>query len=89
MLPTISAELTKDMFSPSLVGASSILEEECMFLKATDTSLQEQAMNSIWKVQQLPETKPAKGRLRGSHFPIHYAEQWTTTLLAGDKNKDP
>lgn len=29
-------------------------------------------MNSIWKVQQLPETKPAKGKAE-AHFLVHYA----------------
>ncbi|KAI7791208.1 Myosin heavy chain [Triplophysa rosa] len=65
------------------MGIFSILEEECMFPKATDTSLKNKLHDQhLGKTAAFQKPKPAKGKAEAHFSLVHYAG--TTTLLAAE-----
>ncbi|NP_001107189.1 myosin-1 [Canis lupus familiaris] len=73
------------------MGIFSILEEECMFPKATDTSFKNKLYEQhLGKSNNFQKPKPAKGKVEAHFSLIHYAG--TVDYNIGgwlDKNKDP
>uniref|UniRef100_A0A671QJI7 Myosin motor domain-containing protein n=1 Tax=Sinocyclocheilus anshuiensis TaxID=1608454 RepID=A0A671QJI7_9TELE len=73
------------------MGIFSILEEECMFPKATDTSFKNKLYDQhLGKCNAFQKPKPVKGKAE-AHFSMSTTlELWTTTFSGWlDKNKDP
>uniref|UniRef100_A0AAX7SUU0 Myosin motor domain-containing protein n=1 Tax=Astatotilapia calliptera TaxID=8154 RepID=A0AAX7SUU0_ASTCA len=73
------------------MGIFSILEEECMFPKATDTSFKNKLYDQhLGKCKAFEKPKPAKGKAEAHFSLVHYAG--TVDYNIGgwlDKNKDP
>uniref|UniRef100_A0A3Q3G1G9 Myosin motor domain-containing protein n=1 Tax=Labrus bergylta TaxID=56723 RepID=A0A3Q3G1G9_9LABR len=73
------------------MGIFSILEEECMFPKATDTSFKNKLYDQhLGKNKAFEKPKPAKGKAEAHFSLVHYAG--TVDYNIGgwlDKNKDP
>ncbi|XP_049927737.1 myosin heavy chain, fast skeletal muscle-like [Epinephelus moara] len=73
------------------MGIFSILEEECMFPKATDTSFKNKLYDQhLGKNRAFEKPKPAKGKVEAHFSLVHYAG--TVDYNIGgwlDKNKDP
>uniref|UniRef100_A0A250Y869 Myosin-1 n=1 Tax=Castor canadensis TaxID=51338 RepID=A0A250Y869_CASCN len=73
------------------MGIFSILEEECMFPKATDTSFKNKLYEQhIGKSANFQKPKPAKGKAEAHFSLIHYAGTVDYNITGWlDKNKDP
>ncbi|XP_069013375.1 myosin, heavy chain 7B, cardiac muscle, beta a [Embiotoca jacksoni] len=74
------------------LGIMSILEEECMFPKATDSSFKAKMYdNHIGKSANFQKPRPDKKRKYEAHFElVHYAGVVPYTIFGWlDKNKDP
>uniref|UniRef100_A0A8U7NTW1 Uncharacterized protein n=1 Tax=Corvus moneduloides TaxID=1196302 RepID=A0A8U7NTW1_CORMO len=73
------------------MGIFSILEEECMFPKATDTSFKNKLYDQhLGKSSNFQKPKPAKGKAEAHFSLVHYAgivDYNITNWL--EKNKDP
>uniref|UniRef100_A0A8C0EZI3 Myosin-7B n=1 Tax=Bubo bubo TaxID=30461 RepID=A0A8C0EZI3_BUBBB len=73
------------------MGIFSILEEECMFPKATDTSFKNKLYDQhLGKSNNFQKPKPAKGRAEAHFSLVHYAGTVDYNISGWlDKNKDP
>uniref|UniRef100_A0A3B4FGC9 Myosin heavy chain, fast skeletal muscle n=1 Tax=Pundamilia nyererei TaxID=303518 RepID=A0A3B4FGC9_9CICH len=73
------------------MGIFSILEEECMFPKATDTSFKNKLYDQhLGKSKAFEKPKPAKGKAEAHFALVHYAGTVDYNINGWlDKNKDP
>uniref|UniRef100_A0A8C2KG31 Myosin heavy chain, fast skeletal muscle-like n=1 Tax=Cyprinus carpio TaxID=7962 RepID=A0A8C2KG31_CYPCA len=73
------------------MGIFSILEEECMFPKATDTSFKNKLHDQhLGKCAAFQKPKPAKGKAEAHFSLVHYAGTVDYNIVGWlDKNKDP
>ncbi|XP_072571718.1 myosin heavy chain, fast skeletal muscle-like [Paramormyrops kingsleyae] len=73
------------------MGIFSILEEECMFPKATDTSFKNKLYDQhMGKSAAFQKPKPAKGKAEAHFSLVHYAGTVDYNIIGWlDKNKDP
>ncbi|CAK7318384.1 MYH13 [Vulpes lagopus] len=73
------------------MGIFSILEEECMFPKATDTSFKNKLYDQhLGKSNNFQKPKPAKGKAEAHFSLVHYAGTVDYNIAGWlDKNKDP
>ncbi|XP_077113073.1 uncharacterized protein LOC143768264 [Ranitomeya variabilis] len=73
------------------MGIFSILEEECMFPKATDTSFKNKLYDQhLGKTNNFQKPKPAKGKAEAHFSLVHYAGTVDYNISGWlDKNKDP
>uniref|UniRef100_A0A8B9F2A1 Myosin-7B n=1 Tax=Amazona collaria TaxID=241587 RepID=A0A8B9F2A1_9PSIT len=73
------------------MGIFSILEEECMFPKATDTSFKNKLYDQhLGKNKNFQKPKPAKGKAEAHFSLVHYAGTVDYNIAGWlDKNKDP
>ncbi len=73
------------------MGIFSILEEECMFPKATDTSFKNKLHDQhLGKCSAFQKPKPAKGKAEAHFSLVHYAGTVDYNINGWlDKNKDP
>uniref|UniRef100_A0A672ZXE5 Myosin motor domain-containing protein n=1 Tax=Sphaeramia orbicularis TaxID=375764 RepID=A0A672ZXE5_9TELE len=73
------------------MGIFSILEEECMFPKATDTSFKNKLYDQhLGKCKAFEKPKPAKGKAEAHFSLVHYAGTVDYNIAGWlDKNKDP
>ena len=73
------------------MGIFSILEEECMFPKATDTSFKNKLYDQhLGKSANFQKPKVVKGRAEAHFSLIHYAGTVDYNIAGWlDKNKDP
>ncbi|KAL6464242.1 hypothetical protein MHYP_G00265590 [Metynnis hypsauchen] len=73
------------------MGIFSILEEECMFPKATDTSFKNKLHDQhLGKSNAFQKPKPAKGKAEAHFSLVHYAGTVDYNIVGWlDKNKDP
>ncbi|MCJ8744151.1 hypothetical protein PDJAM_G00115400 [Pangasius djambal] len=73
------------------MGIFSILEEECMFPKATDTSFKNKLHDQhLGKSIAFQKPKPAKGKAEAHFSLVHYAGTVDYNISGWlDKNKDP
>uniref|UniRef100_A0A8C5MYY5 Myosin heavy chain n=1 Tax=Leptobrachium leishanense TaxID=445787 RepID=A0A8C5MYY5_9ANUR len=73
------------------MGIFSILEEECMFPKATDTSFKNKLYDQhLGKCKNFEKPKPAKGKAEAHFSLVHYAGTVDYNISGWlDKNKDP
>ncbi|NXE16894.1 MYSS protein, partial [Lophotis ruficrista] len=73
------------------MGIFSILEEECMFPKATDTSFKNKLYDQhLGKSANFQKPKPAKGKVEAHFSLIHYAGTVDYNITGWlEKNKDP
>uniref|UniRef100_A0A3P9HJ03 Myosin heavy chain n=1 Tax=Oryzias latipes TaxID=8090 RepID=A0A3P9HJ03_ORYLA len=73
------------------MGIFSILEEECMFPKATDTSFKNKLYDQhLGKNKAFEKPKPAKGKAEAHFSLVHYAGTVDYNITGWlDKNKDP
>ncbi|XP_034713230.1 myosin heavy chain, fast skeletal muscle-like [Etheostoma cragini] len=73
------------------MGIFSILEEECMFPKATDTSFKNKLYDQhLGKNKAFEKPKPAKGKIEAHFSLVHYAGTVDYNIAGWlDKNKDP
>ncbi|KAG8521881.1 Myosin-3, partial [Galemys pyrenaicus] len=73
------------------MGIFSILEEECMFPKASDTSFKNKLYDQhLGKSNNFQKPKPAKGKAEAHFSLIHYAGTVDYNIAGWlDKNKDP
>ncbi|KAH0629552.1 hypothetical protein JD844_011704 [Phrynosoma platyrhinos] len=73
------------------MGIFSILEEECMFPKATDTSFKNKLYDQhLGKSANFQKPKPAKGKLEAHFSLVHYAGIVDYNISGWlEKNKDP
>ncbi|XP_008591292.1 PREDICTED: myosin-4-like [Galeopterus variegatus] len=73
------------------MGIFSILEEECMFPKATDTSFKNKLYEQhLGKSANFQKPKPAKGKTEAHFSLVHYAGTVDYNITGWlDKNKDP
>ncbi|KAM9638444.1 myosin-1B isoform 1-T1 [Morphnus guianensis] len=73
------------------MGIFSILEEECMFPKATDTSFKNKLYGQhLGKSSNFQKPKPAKGKAEAHFSLVHYAGMVDYNISGWlDKNKDP
>uniref|UniRef100_A0A5F8GPC7 Myosin heavy chain 13 n=1 Tax=Monodelphis domestica TaxID=13616 RepID=A0A5F8GPC7_MONDO len=73
------------------MGIFSILEEECMFPKATDTSFKNKLYDQhLGKSNYFQKPKPAKGKTEAHFSLVHYAGTVDYNIAGWlDKNKDP
>ncbi|CAM9733785.1 unnamed protein product [Bubo scandiacus] len=73
------------------MGIFSILEEECMFPKATDTSFKNKLYDQhLGKSANFQKPKPAKGKAEAHFSLVHYAGTVDYNISGWlDKNKDP
>ncbi|NWH18776.1 MYH4 protein, partial [Grus americana] len=73
------------------MGIFSILEEECMFPKATDTSFKNKLYDQhLGKSSNFQKPKPAKGKAEAHFSLVHYAGTVDYNISGWlDKNKDP
>uniref|UniRef100_A0A3P9JYU9 Myosin heavy chain, fast skeletal muscle-like n=1 Tax=Oryzias latipes TaxID=8090 RepID=A0A3P9JYU9_ORYLA len=73
------------------MGIFSILEEECMFPKATDTSFKNKLHDQhLGKTKAFEKPKPAKGKAEAHFALVHYAGTVDYNITGWlDKNKDP
>ncbi|NXP12059.1 MYSS protein, partial [Thinocorus orbignyianus] len=77
------------IFQP--MGIFSILEEECMFPKATDTSFKNKLYDQhLGKSNNFQKPKPAKGKAEAHFSLVHYAGTVDYNITGWlEKNKDP
>uniref|UniRef100_A0A8D0GR51 Myosin heavy chain 4 n=1 Tax=Sphenodon punctatus TaxID=8508 RepID=A0A8D0GR51_SPHPU len=73
------------------MGIFSILEEECMFPKATDTSFKNKLYDQhLGKCKNFEKPKPGKGKAEAHFALVHYAGTVDYNITGWlDKNKDP
>ncbi|XP_077054398.1 myosin heavy chain, fast skeletal muscle [Siphateles boraxobius] len=73
------------------MGIFSILEEECMFPKATDMTFKNKLHDQhLGKTQSFQKPKPAKGKAEAHFSLVHYAGTVDYNITGWlDKNKDP
>uniref|UniRef100_A0A8D0GLT8 Uncharacterized protein n=1 Tax=Sphenodon punctatus TaxID=8508 RepID=A0A8D0GLT8_SPHPU len=73
------------------MGIFSILEEECMFPKATDTSFKNKLYDQhLGKSNNFQKPKPVKGKPEAHFALVHYAGTVDYNITGWlDKNKDP
>ncbi|XP_053148589.1 myosin-1B-like [Hemicordylus capensis] len=73
------------------MGIFSILEEECMFPKATDTSFKNKLYDQhLGKCKNFEKPKPGKGKAEAHFALVHYAGTVDYNISGWlDKNKDP
>ncbi|MGH0158243.1 UNVERIFIED_CONTAM: hypothetical protein FKN15_035092 [Acipenser sinensis] len=73
------------------MGIFSILEEECMFPKASDTSFKNKLYDQhLGKSNAFEKPKPAKGKVEAHFSLVHYAGTVDYNVTGWlDKNKDP
>ncbi|NXY20234.1 MYH1B protein, partial [Atrichornis clamosus] len=73
------------------MGIFSILEEECMFPKATDTSFKNKLYDQhLGKSNSFQKPKPAKGKAEAHFSLVHYAGTVDYNISGWlEKNKDP
>ncbi|NXT27583.1 MYH3 protein, partial [Syrrhaptes paradoxus] len=73
------------------MGIFSILEEECMFPKATDTSFKNKLYDQhLGKSSNFQKPKPAKGKVEAHFSLVHYAGTVDYNISGWlEKNKDP
>ncbi|XP_078426876.1 myosin-4 [Cetorhinus maximus] len=73
------------------MGIFSILEEECMFPKASDTSFKNKLYDQhLGKSNNFQKPKPAKGKAEAHFSLVHYAGTVDYNISGWlDKNKDP
>jgi len=73
------------------LGIFSILEEQCMFPKATDKSFAEKLLDQhLGKNKAFEKPKPAKGKGEAHFSLVHYAGTVDYSITGWlDKNKDP
>uniref|UniRef100_A0A8C5AUL0 Myosin heavy chain, fast skeletal muscle-like n=1 Tax=Gadus morhua TaxID=8049 RepID=A0A8C5AUL0_GADMO len=73
------------------MGIFSILEEECMFPKASDTSFKNKLYEQhLGKNKAFEKPKPAKGKADADFAMVHYAGTVAYSVTGWlDKNKDP
>ncbi len=73
------------------MGIFSILEEECMFPKASDTSFKNKLYDQhLGKNNAFQKPKPAKGKAEAHFSLVHYAGTVDYNVTGWlDKNKDP
>ncbi|NXB82635.1 MYH1B protein, partial [Donacobius atricapilla] len=73
------------------MGIFSILEEECMFPKATDTSFKNKLYDQhLGKSNNFQQPKPGKGKAEAHFSLVHYAGTVDYNISGWlDKNKDP
>ena len=73
------------------MGIFSILEEECMFPKATDTSFKNKLYDQhLGKSSNFQKPKPTKGKAEAHFSLIHYAGTVDYNITGWlEKNKDP
>ncbi|NWV88872.1 MYH1B protein, partial [Machaerirhynchus nigripectus] len=73
------------------MGIFSILEEECMFPKATDTSFKNKLYDQhLGKSSNFQKPKPGKGKAEAHFSLVHYAGTVDYNISGWlDKNKDP
>ncbi|NXJ93450.1 MYSS protein, partial [Corythaixoides concolor] len=73
------------------MGIFSILEEECMFPKATDTSFKNKLYDQhLGKSSNFQKPKPTKGKVEAHFSLIHYAGTVDYNITGWlEKNKDP
>ncbi len=73
------------------MGIFSILEEECMFPKATDSSFKNKLYDQhLGKCKAFEKPKPAKGKAEAHFSLVHYAGTVDYNISGWlDKNKDP
>ncbi|XP_075041980.1 myosin-4-like [Mixophyes fleayi] len=73
------------------MGIFSILEEECMFPKATDTSFKNKLYDQhLGKCKNFEKPKPCKGKAEAHFSLVHYAGTVDYNISGWlDKNKDP
>ncbi|KAJ4937654.1 hypothetical protein JOQ06_002286 [Pogonophryne albipinna] len=73
------------------MGIFSILEEECMFPKASDTSFKNKLYDQhLGKTKAFEKPKPAKGKAEAHFSLVHYAGTVDYNITGWlDKNKDP
>ncbi|NWU97028.1 MYSS protein, partial [Upupa epops] len=73
------------------MGIFSILEEECMFPKATDTSFKNKLYDQhLGKSDNFQKPKPAKGKAEAHFSLVHYAGTVDYNITGWlEKNKDP
>ncbi|XP_008571174.1 PREDICTED: myosin-13 [Galeopterus variegatus] len=73
------------------MGIFSILEEECMFPKATDTSFKNKLYDQhLGKSSNFQKPKPVKGKAEAHFSLVHYAGTVDYNIAGWlDKNKDP
>ncbi|KAM6965517.1 myosin heavy chain, fast skeletal muscle-like isoform 1-T1 [Aplochiton taeniatus] len=73
------------------LGIFSILEEECMFPKASDTTFKNKLYDQhLGKTKAFEKPKPAKGKAEAHFSLVHYAGTVDYNIAGWlDKNKDP
>ncbi|XP_062331337.1 myosin heavy chain, fast skeletal muscle-like [Osmerus eperlanus] len=73
------------------MGIFSILEEECMFPKASDTTFKNKLYDQhLGKCNNFQKPKPVKGKAEAHFSLVHYAGTVDYTITGWlDKNKDP
>ncbi|CAN9511783.1 unnamed protein product [Ophioblennius macclurei] len=73
------------------MGIFSILEEECMFPKASDTTFKNKLYDQhLGKSNPFQKPKPAKGKAEAHFSLVHYAGTVDYNIMGWlDKNKDP
>ncbi|KAG9333861.1 hypothetical protein JZ751_010012 [Albula glossodonta] len=73
------------------MGIFSILEEECMFPKASDTTFKNKLYDQhLGKANAFQKPKPAKGKAEAHFSLVHYAGTVDYNIAGWlDKNKDP
>ncbi|KAL3986923.1 homeobox protein TGIF1 [Sarotherodon galilaeus] len=73
------------------MGIFSILEEECMFPKASDTTFKNKLHDQhLGKTKAFEKPKPAKGKAEAHFALVHYAGTVDYNITGWlDKNKDP
>ncbi|XP_029909030.1 myosin heavy chain, fast skeletal muscle-like isoform X3 [Myripristis murdjan] len=73
------------------MGIFSILEEECMFPKASDTTFKNKLYDQhLGKTKAFEKPKPAKGKAEAHFSLVHYAGTVDYNISGWlDKNKDP
>uniref|UniRef100_A0A3P8Z9D5 Myosin, heavy chain b n=1 Tax=Esox lucius TaxID=8010 RepID=A0A3P8Z9D5_ESOLU len=73
------------------LGIFSILEEECMFPKASDTTFKSKLYDQhLGKAKAFEKPKPAKGKAEAHFSLVHYAGTVDYNITGWlDKNKDP
>ena len=73
------------------MGIFSILEEECMFPKATDTSFKNKLYDQhLGKSNNFQKPKVVKGKAEAHFSLVHYAGTVDYNIIGWlDKNKDP
>lgn len=73
------------------MGIFSILEEECMFPKASDTTFKNKLYDQhLGKSGNFQKPKPVKGKVEAHFSLVHYAGTVDYSITGWlDKNKDP